>query len=140
MKTKFFKIIGSLLTVFILLFGVLVWHLADVMKPLPNSNSQMARIELLGDDATTHNNFIKNLKTIEGVGNVKPFLSNKSVVFTYDNTNTSSQKIKDSISSDYTDSYKWEIPVNDPSSSACPIIRRDGWKYKMAMVVKEIFY
>jgi len=140
MKRKKLKvIIGSLLGTFLLLFIILVAHIATA-KPIENAHIQISRIDFDQPLDTTMASQIKDqLHAIPGVKS-DIIVKNNVVVYFHDNTVANSQQVFDQLmkKGDYK-AQRFVVPAELANAQVCPVIKKDSWSYRFSSFVQGIF-
>ena len=140
MSIKKIKIlVGSVLGVVVLLFVVLVVHIATA-KPVENATIQISRIDFDKPfDATSAAEIKKNILSIAGVKS-DVLVKGNVVVYFHDNKIGNSEKVFNQLMAkgNY-NAQRFLVPKNLASKSVCPVINRDGFYYKFSTVVQQIF-
>jgi hypothetical protein len=133
--------VGSLLSVVLLLFIVLVIHIATA-KPIviENATIQVSRIDFDKPfDAIGAIDIQNKIKTIPGVKSDVIVKSNV-VVFFHDNKIANSEKVYNQLMA--LGNYKAQrfiLPENLASKKVCPVMNRDSFSYKFSRGIQSIF-
>lgn len=133
---------GSILGIFLLLFTVLVVHIATAKpKVYDNATLQISRIDFKEPiDSLKAKEIHRNMKTIAGVKNPKMYLDKKVLVYYHDIRIVNSEQVFNQLMAK--GDYKAErliIPVNIASKQVCPVMDENSFKYKFSRGVKSIF-
>ncbi len=129
----------SILGIFVVVFGVLVYHIATA-RPIENANIQISRIDFDKPfDSLGTVEIKKKLHQMEGVKS-DIIVKNNVVVFFHDNTVTDSKKVFDQlmVKSNY-NANRFIVPANLANQQVCPVIKKDGFKYKFSKLVQSVF-
>ncbi|MDI1254621.1 MAG: hypothetical protein PSV16_00845 [Flavobacterium sp.] len=134
--------IGSLLGVFLLLFVVLVVHIA-LAKPVAvdNATLQISRIDFKEPiDAAKEKEIHRNMKSIPGVINPKFFPGKNVLVYYHDMKIANSEQVFNQLMAK--GNYKAErliIPVNIAAQKVCPAMNQNSFSYKFSRGIQRIF-
>lgn len=133
------KIAWSVLGVVVLLFGILVYHIANA-KPVENATIQISRIDF--DQPFDSLSTVAIKEKLLGIKGVKSdiIVKNNVVVYFHDNTIADSKKVYDELMSK--GNFKAERFILPPSLAAkhvCPVMEKDSYKYKFSKFIKGIF-
>lgn len=133
------RIVWSVLGVFLLLFGILVYHIANA-RPIENATIQVSRIDFDKPFDSLSTVAIKEeLHSIKGVKS-EIIVKKNVVVYFHDNTVADSKKVYDELMTK--GNYKAERFILPPSLAAkqvCPVMEKDGFKYKFSKFIQGIF-
>ncbi|MEK8179143.1 hypothetical protein WMW71_02210 [Flavobacterium buctense] len=133
------KIAWSVLSIVVLLFGILVYHIANA-KPVENATIQISRIDFDQPFDSLSTVAIKQkLHSIKGVKS-DIIVKNNVVVYFHDNTIADSKKVYDELMSK--GNFKAERFILPPSLAAkqvCPVMEKDSYKYKFSKFIQGIF-
>lgn len=142
MKINRKKIKIALLSVFgvaVLLFGVLVYHIASA-RPIENAHIQVSRIDFERPfDSLGAIEITEKLHQIPGVKS-EVIVKNNVVVYFHDNTIADSKKVFDQLMQK--GAYKarrFIVPAHLANAQACPVMEKDGYKYRFARFVQGVF-
>ena len=129
----------SLLGFFLLMFVILVYHIATV-KPMENATIQVSRIDF--DKPFDSVNTIEIKQKLHSIVGVKSeiIVKRNVVVYFHDNRIANSKKVYDELMTK--GNYKAKrfiIPENLANKQVCPVMRRDGISYKFTKFIKGIF-
>lgn len=136
------KIALGTLTVFFLLFGILVYHIANArpVGSVENATIQISRIDFDQPfDSLSAIAIKKNLHSIPGVKS-DIIVKRNVVVYFHDNTIADSKKVYDELMTK--GNYKAERFLLPPSLTAkqvCPVMKKDSFKYKFSAFIQGIF-
>lgn len=135
----FKRIILSVIGVILLLFIILVYHIATA-RPVDNPSIQVSRIDFDKPfDSTATVDVKKKLHEIAGVGN-EITVKRNVVVYFHNNRIADSKKVYDELMKK--GNYKAErfiLPANLANKEVCPVMRRDGISYKFTKFIQRIF-
>ena len=135
----FKRIMLSLLGVMLLLFIILVYHIATA-RPLENATIQVSRIDFDKPfDSISTINIKQKLHDIAGVKS-EIIVKRNVVVYFHDNKIADSKKIYNELMTK--GNYKAErfiLPANLANKEVCPVMKKDGISYKFTKLVKGIF-
>ncbi|MES2746919.1 MAG: hypothetical protein V4648_00990 [Bacteroidota bacterium] len=129
----------SILGISVLLFAILVYHIANA-RPIESAHIQVSRIDFDKPfDAASTIEIKEKLHEIDGVKS-EIIVKNNVVVYFHDNTVADSKKVFAELmkKGDYK-ANRFIVPENLANAQACPVIKKDGFKYKFAKVVQRIF-
>lgn len=132
----------SILGVFLLLFVVLVVHIATA-KPvvLDNATLQISRIDFKEPiNSLKAKEIHRNMKSIAGVKNPKFYPEKNVLVYYHDMRFADSKKVFDQLMTKGT--YKAErlvIPVNLASKGVCPVMNDNSFSAKFSKGIQRIF-
>ena len=133
---------GSILGIFLILFTVLVVHIATV-KPTKYDNAtlQISRIDFKQPiDSLQAKEIHRNMKSIAGVKNPKFYYGKNVLVYYHDIKITNSEQVFNQLMAK--GNYKAErliIPVSIASKQVCPAMDESSFKYKFSRGIKRIF-
>ncbi|WP_162126667.1 hypothetical protein [Flavobacterium phycosphaerae] len=129
----------SLLGIFLLLFVILVYHIATA-KPPENATIQVSRIDFDKPfDSLSTIDIKQKLHTIAGVKD-EIIVKRNVVVYFHDNRIADSKKVYDQLMTK--GNYKAErfiLPENLASKQVCPVMKKDGVSYKFTKLVQSVF-
>lgn len=129
----------SLLGFCLLMFMILVYHIASI-KPLENATIQVSRIDFDKPfDSMATIDIKKKLHGIEGVKS-EIIVKRNVVVYFHDNKIADSKKIYDELMQ--TGNYKAErfiLPEGMANKQVCPVMEKDGARYKFTKFIQGIF-
>ncbi len=133
------RIAWSVLGVVVLLFGILVYHIANA-RPVENATIQVSRIDFDKPFDSLSTVAIKEeLHSIKGVKS-EIIVKRNVVVYFHDNTVADSKKVYDELMTK--GNYKAERFLLPPSLAAqqvCPVMKKDSYKYKFSKFIQGIF-
>jgi hypothetical protein len=132
-------VLGSLFGTLLLLFIVLVAHIATA-KPVENATIQVSRIDFEKPiDAKTAADIKSKMLTIPGVKS-DILVKGNVVVYFHDNKVCDAQKVYDQLmmKGDY-NAKPFVVPVALASKSVCPVMNHDGAYYKFSKTVQKLF-
>lgn len=129
----------SVLGVFLLLFVILVYHIATA-RPLENATIQVSRIDFDKPfDSVSTIEIKQKLLTIAGVKS-DIIVKRNVVVYFHDNQIADSKKVYNELMTK--GNYKAErfvIPQNLANKQVCPVMKKDGARYKFTKFIQGIF-
>jgi len=133
------RVIWSVLGVFLLLFGILVYHIANA-RPIENATIQVSRIDFDKPFDSLSTVAIKEeLHSIKGVKS-EIIVKRNVVVYFHDNTVADSKKVYDELMTK--GNYKAErflLPASLANKQVCPVMKKDSYKYKFSKFIQGIF-
>jgi hypothetical protein len=133
------KVVLSLLGIALMLFGILVYHIASI-KPVENANIQISRIDFDKPfDSISSIDIQKKLHEIKGVKS-EIIVKRNVVVYFHDNNIADSKKIYDELMTK--GNYKAErflLPANLAQKQVCPVMKKDSFKYQFTKFIQGIF-
>ncbi|MDI9256226.1 MULTISPECIES: hypothetical protein [Flavobacterium] len=133
------KIVWSILAITLLLFGILVYHIANA-RPIENATIQVSRIDFDRPfDSLGTIDIKQKLHRIPGVKS-EIIVKKNVVVYFHDNTVADSKKVYDELMTK--GNYKAErfvLPANIAMQQACPVMKKDSFKYKFSKFIQGIF-
>lgn len=136
---KFKIAIGSIFGTILLLFVILVAHIATA-KPADNATIQVSRIDFDKPfDSIAAIDIKEKICSIPGVKS-DVLVKRNVIVYFHDNKVTNSKKVYDQLMT--MGSYKAErflVPVNLANKQVCPVMNHDGPYYKFSQTVHQIF-
>ncbi len=129
----------SILGITVLLFGILVYHIANA-RPIENANIQVSRIDFDKPfDSLSTIEIKKQLHEINGVKS-EIIVKNNVVVYFHDNTVADSKKVfSELMAKGKYNANRFIIPESMANAQACPVIKKDGFKYKFSKFVQSVF-
>ncbi|WP_291130156.1 hypothetical protein [Flavobacterium sp. UBA7682] len=133
------RIALSLLGVVVLLFGILVYHIANA-RPVENATIQISRIDFAQPFDSLSTVAIKEkLHSIKGVKS-DIIVKENVVVYFHDNTIADSQKVYDELMTkgDYK-AERFLLPPSLANKQVCPVMKKDSFKYKFSKFIQGIF-
>jgi hypothetical protein len=132
-------IVGSILGIFLLLFIVLVVHIASI-KPIDNPTVQISRIDFDKEfDSIGAIEIQKKLHEIPGVKTDIVVVRN-TVVYYHDKKIANSKKVFDQLMAK--GNYKAErflVPDSLANKKVCPAMDENSYKYKFSRFIQRIF-
>lgn len=135
-------VVGSIFSIVLLLVVVLVVHIATA-KPVEvdNATMQISRIDFNEPlDSLKSKEIHRNLKSIDGVKNIKIVPEKGIVVYFHDNRIVNSEQVFTQLSSK--GDYQAErLVVSDEIASkrVCPAMNTDSFSYKFSRGIQRIF-
>ena len=130
----------SILGFFLLMFVILVYHIATA-KPVENATIQVSRIDFDKPfDSTSALDIKEKLHRIPGVKS-DIIIKRNVVVYFHDNQIADSKKIYDQLMT--TGNYnaqRFLLPANLANKQVCPVMKKDGARYKFTKFVQGIFH
>jgi hypothetical protein len=134
--------LGSFLGVVLLLFIVLVAHIA-MAKPVVYDNAtwQISRIDFKEPiDSLKAKEIHRHMKATPGVKNDKLNIEKGVMVYYHDNRIANSKQVFDQLLA--AGNYKAErlvISGDLASHQVCPVMKKDGFSYKFSRGIQRIF-
>ena len=134
--------IGSNLGVFLLLFVVLVVHIATA-KPIvyDNATLQISRIDFKEPiDSLMAKQINRDMKSIAGVKNPSVFADKKVVVYYHDMKIANSEQVYNQLMAK--GNYKaarYVVPAKLAANSTCPVMDQDSFSFKFSRGIQRIF-
>jgi len=129
----------SLLGIIVLLFVVLVYHIATA-RPIENATIQVSRIDFDKPfDSLSTIDIKQKLHSIAGVKD-EIIVKRNVVVYFHDNRIADSKKVFDALMTK--GNYKAErfiLPANLANKQVCPVMKKDGVSYKFTKFIQGIF-
>lgn len=133
------RIAWSLLGVVVLLFGILVYHIANA-RPVENATIQISRIDF--DQPFDSLSTVAIKEKLHSINGVKSDIIVKKnvVVYFHDNTIVDSQKVYDELMTkgDYK-AERFLLPPSLANKQVCPVMKKDSFKYKFSKFIQGIF-
>lgn len=136
-KIKIFLL--SILGIFVLLFAILVYHIANA-RPIENATIQISRIDFDKPFDSLSTILIKEqLHSIKGVKS-DIIVKNNVVVYFHDNQIVNSEKVYTELMNkgDY-NAKRFILPASLANNQVCPVMKKDGFKYKFSKFIQSIF-
>ena len=135
-------IVGSILGIFVLLFLVLVVHIATA-KPLviDNASLQISRIDFKEPiDSLKAKEIHRNLKKIPGVKTDRLNIETGVLVYFHDIKIANSEEISNQLVAlgDYK-AERYILPKGLENKTACPVMTEDSFSYKFSRGIQRIF-
>ncbi|HOD09834.1 MAG TPA: hypothetical protein PLH25_09000 [Flavobacterium sp.] len=143
MSIKKIKIlVGSVLGVVVLLFVVLVVHIATA-KPVvyDNATLQISRIDFEeAIDSAKAKEIHRNLKSIPGVKNDRINMEKGVVVYFHDNKITNSKRVYEQLMAKGNYNAKPFIISNElAQKKVCPVMAEDSFSFKFSRGIQRLF-
>lgn len=136
-KIKIFLL--SILGIFLLLFAILVYHIANA-RPIENATIQISRIDF--DKPFDSLGAIQIKEKLHSIKGVKSdiIVKNNVVVYFHDNLIVNSEKVYAELMAkgDY-NAKRFVLPASLANKQACPVMKKDGFRYKFSKFVQSIF-
>lgn len=135
-------VLGSIFSIVLLLVVVLVVHIATA-KPVEvdNATMQISRIDFNEPlDSLKSKEIHRNLKSIDGVKNIKIVPEKGIVVYFHDNRIVNSEQVFTQLSAK--GNYQAErLVVSDETAAkrVCPAMNTDSFSYKFSRGIQRIF-
>ncbi len=135
-------VIGSIVGVFLLLFVVLIIHIATA-KPVEYDNAtlQISRIDFKEPiDSLMAKQINRDMKSIPGVKNPSVFADKKVVVYFHDMKIANSEQVYNQLMEK--GNYKAEryiVPEKLASNKVCPVMNEDSFSFKFSRGIRRIF-
>lgn len=134
--------VGSLLGIFLILFVVLVVHIATA-KPIvyDNPSLQISRIDFNENiDSIMAKKITTDMESIPGVKNPLVVAKNKVVVYYHDMNIANSQKVYDQFmkKGNY-NAKRYIVSAEIASKEVCPVMDKNSFKYKFSRGIQRIF-
>ena len=136
-KIKIFLL--SILGIFLLLFAILVYHIANA-RPIENATIQISRIDFDKPfDSLGATQIKQKLHSIKGVKS-DIIVKNNVVVYFHDNLIINSEKVYSELMTkgDY-NAKRFILPASLANKQVCPVMKKDGFKYKFSKFIQSIF-
>ncbi|WP_439553279.1 hypothetical protein [Flavobacterium macrobrachii] len=143
MSIKKIKVlVGSVLGVVLLLFVVLVVHIATA-KPVvyDNATLQISRIDFEeAIDSAKAKEIHRNLKSIPGVKNDRINMEKGVVVYFHDNKITNSKRVYEQLMAKGNYNAKPFIISNElAQKKVCPVMAEDSFSFKFSRGIQRLF-
>ncbi|WP_246014001.1 hypothetical protein [Flavobacterium dankookense] len=143
MSIKKIKVlVGSVLGVVVLLFVVLVVHIATA-KPVvyDNATLQISRIDFEeAIDSAKAKEIHRNLKSIPGVKNDRINMEKGVVVYFHDNKITNSKRVYEQLMAKGNYKAKPFIISNElAQKKVCPVMAEDSFSFKFSRGIQRLF-
>ncbi|WP_026978551.1 hypothetical protein [Flavobacterium tegetincola] len=140
---KYVKIAaGSILGIVLLLFIVLVVHIATVKPTVyDNATLQISRIDFKQPiDSAMAKQINRDMKSIKGVKNPSVFADKKVVVYYHDMTIANSEQVYTQLMAkgNYNAS-RYVVPAALASNGVCPVMDEDSFSFKFSRGIQRIF-
>ncbi len=133
------RIVWSVLGTGLLLFVILVYHIANA-RPVENATIQISRIDFDKPFDSLSTVAIKEkLHSIKGVKS-DIIVKKNVVVYFHDNTVADSKKVYDELMNkgDYR-AERFILPPSLANKQVCPVMKKDGFKYKFSKFIQGVF-
>ena len=134
--------LGSILGIILVLFIVLVVHIATVKPTIyDNPMMQISRIDFNEPiDSLMAQKITNDMKSIPGVKNPLVVAKNKTVVYFHDMNIANSQKVYDEFMAkgDY-HAKRFIISDEIASKEVCPVMDKNSFSYKFSRGIQRIF-
>jgi hypothetical protein len=133
---------GSILGIVLLLFVVLVVHIATIQPTVyDNASLQLSRIDFKETiDSTMAKQINRDMKSIAGVKNPSVFPNKKVVVYYFDNTvNTSAEVYDQLMTKGHYKAERYVVPAALASNEVCPVMDKDSFSFKFSRGIQRIF-
>lgn len=133
------KIVWSILGITLLLFGILVYHIANA-RPIENATIQVSRIDFDRPfDSLGTIDIKQKLHSIPGVKS-EIIVKKNVVVYFHDNTVADSKKVYDELMAkgNY-NAERFVLPASVAMQQVCPVMKKDSFKYKFSKFIQGIF-
>lgn len=129
----------SILGITVVLFVILVYHIANA-RPIESANIQVSRIDFDKPfDSLSTIEIKQKLHEIEGVKS-EIIVKNNVVVYFHDNTVADSKKVFSQLmAKGKYNANRFILPESMANAQACPVIKKDGFKYKFSKFVQSVF-
>ena len=134
--------VGSILGVVLLLFIVLVVHIATVKPTVyDNATMQISRIDFNEPiDSLMAQKITTDMKSIAGVKNPLVVAKNKVVVYYHDmNVANSEQVYNQFMAKGNYNAKRFLVSPELASKEVCPVMDKNSFKYKFSRGVQRIF-
>jgi len=135
-------VIGSIFSIVLLLIAVLVVHIATA-KPVEvdNATMQISRIDFKEPlDSLKSKEIHRNLKSIDGVKNIKIVPEKGVVVYFHDNRIANSEQVFTQLSAQGNyQAERFVISDDLASKKVCPAMNTDSFSYKFSRGIQRIF-
>jgi len=129
----------SVLGTFLLLFAILVYHIVNA-RPIENANIQVSRIDFDKPfDSLSTIEIKEKLHAIKGV-KTEIIVKNNVVVYFHDNTVTNSKEVFNALMKKGSyNANPFVVPASLANAQVCPVMKKDGFKYKFAKFIRSVF-
>jgi hypothetical protein len=134
--------IGSILGIFLLLFVVLVVHIATAEPVVyDNATLQISRIDFKEPiDSTQAKQINRDMKSIPGVKNPSVFADKKVVVYYHDMKIANSEQVyKQLMAKGNYKANRYVVPAKLASNEVCPVMDRNSFSFKFSRGIQRIF-
>lgn len=134
-KIALLSVIGT----FLLLFAILVYHIVNA-RPIENANIQVSRIDFDKPfDSLSTIEIKEKLHAIKGV-KTEIIVKNNVVVYFHDNTVTNSKEVFNALMKKGSyNANPFVVPASLANAQVCPVMKKDGFKYKFAKFIRSVF-
>ena len=133
------RVAWTVLGTCLLLFVILIYHIANA-RPVENATIQVSRIDFDKPFDSLSTVAIKEeLHNINGVKS-EIIVKRNVVVYFHDNNVADSKKVYDELMTK--GNYKAErfiLPASLANNQVCPVMKKDGFKYKFSKFIQGIF-
>ena len=132
-------VVGSLLGITLLLFIILIAHIATA-RPLENATVQVSRIDFDKPfDSVRAVEVQKNIRSIPGVKS-DVIVKRNVVVYFHDNRVADSKKVFNQLMQlgDYK-AQRFTLPASIENKQVCPVMNHNSFYYKFSTTVQHIF-
>lgn len=129
----------SILGFFLLLFAILVYHIATA-RPLENATIQVSRIDF--DKPFDSLGIVDITQKLHGIPGVKSevIVKRNVVVYFHDNRVADSKKVYDELmKTGHYNAQRFVLPASFANKQVCPVMKKDGISYKFSKFVQGIF-
>lgn len=133
------RIAWGILGTGVLLFAILVYHIATA-KPVENATIQVSRIDFDRPfDSLSSIDIKQKLHSINGVKS-EIIVKKNVVVYFHDNRIADSKKVYDELMTkgNY-HAERFILPAGLANKQVCPVMNKDGFKYKFSKFIQGIF-
>ena len=139
MNKKVKKVVLSLTSILLLLFVILVYHIATA-KPLENATIQVSRIDFDQPfDSLSTIDIKQKLHTIAGVKD-EIIVKRNVVVYFHDNRIADSKKVYDELmTKGHYKAERFVLPANLAHQPVCPVMKKEGLSYAFTKLVQRVF-
>ncbi len=131
--------IWSVLGFFVLMFAILVYHIATA-RPVESATIQVSRIDFDKNfDSTGIADITQKLHHIPGVKS-EIIVKRNVVVYFHDNKIADSKKVYDELmKTGHYNAERFVLPAQFANKQVCPVMDKDGMSYKFTKFVQGIF-
>lgn len=134
--------VGSVLGIVLLLFIVLVVHIATIKPTVyDNATLQISRIDFKEPiDSTMAKQINRDMKSIAGVKNPSVFAEKKVVVYYHDmNIANSEQVFTQLMAKGNYNAERYIVPAALASNEVCPVMDKNSFSFKFSRGIQRIF-
>jgi hypothetical protein len=133
------KILLSIVGIFLLLFAILVYHIANA-RPIESATIQVSRIDFDKPfDSISSMDIKQKLHDIPGVKS-EIIIKRNVVVYFHDNRVADSKKVYDELmTTGQYNAQQFVLPAGLADNQVCPVMKKDGFKYKFSKFIQGIF-